>query len=81
MGCDMHLRKQLKPHVNFAGNLNTSTLSPPKLKLLKDYLVNEINDKTQLVDGAFTFIVDSGCACSCSPYPEDFEFLKDHPQP
>ena len=64
MGKDINLKRQLRKHVNFMGHLKVSNLSVPKLDLLQDYLVNELAEKHQILEGAFPFIVDTGCAHS-----------------
>ena len=78
-GYDIDLRNKLKKHRNFMGHLNVKHV--PDIGPVEDYLVNDLHNKTNLVDGAFTFIVDTGCACSCSPFEADFEYLNTLDQP
>ena len=81
IGQETVLKQQLKTHVNVMGHLNAKQLPVPTLTPLQDYLKNDIHNKHDFIEGAFTYIVDTGCACSCSPYKEDFETLEDLPQP
>ena len=75
MGRDWKLRKTLHKHVNFMGHLDVHHLPVPKLAPLQEYLMNEFQEKHTILEGAFPYIVDTGCACSCSPAKEDFETL------
>ena len=81
MGKDMALHNQLRKHVNYMGHLNVKNLSVPQLASLQEYLVNDLHASHDILEGAFPFIVDTGCACSCSPHKEDFEWLKPLPTP
>ena len=81
MGKDIALRHLLRKHVNHLGHLDVQHLPVPKLDSLRDYLVNELTEKHQVIEGAFPYIVDTGCACSCSPVKDDFESLKPLPRP
>ena len=49
------------------GKLDLPTLSPSNKHLKDDFTI-----KMEFMDGCFHFLVDSGCACSCSPFKEDF---------
>ena len=51
------------------------TKSIPDLALVKDYLINSLLNKNDLVKDCFQYIVDSGCAATCSPYEKDFVYL------
>ena len=80
MGSELTLYNKLKHHVNHMGMLDTKQLTVPKLDSLKDYLINEVSNK-EVLEGAVSYIVDSGCACSCMSFKEDFESLQSLPHP
>ena len=61
--------------MNHFGHSNAKHLPVPELQSLKDYLMNDLKTKHQVLEGAFPYIVDTRCACSCSPVKEDFESL------
>ena len=72
------LRKQMHKHRSYNGVLNQATLSRkpvPYITQFRDHLVNKLEEDTLLFKGIFSFIVDTGCSCSCSPFKEDFETL------
>ena len=72
------LHQQMKEHRTFLGLLDTKSVlhAPvPHIESLKAYLEHEFVDKDNLLEGCFSYIVDTGCSCSCSPHKEDFEQL------
>ena len=74
----------MRKHRNKNGMLNYSGLkmqSPPVLSVIKDYLEEEYAQQTDLLEGSFSYIVDSGCSCSCTPDINDFEEIKDLKEP
>ena len=69
----------MKTHRTCHGAIDTKKLGKldlPTMSSLNKYLKDEFNDKMDLIKGCFYFIVDSGCACSCSPFKEDFTDLQ-----
>ena len=78
-GQSFNLRQSLRKHRTFHGTLDVKRVS--NLDPVKDFLLNEFNDKYNLIKGVHTFIVDSGCGCSCSPDKKDFKSLKPLPKP
>ena len=69
----------MKEHRTFLGLLDTKSVlhAPvPHIESLKAYLEHEFVAKDNLLEGCFSYIVDTGCSCSYSPHKEDFESLK-----
>ena len=81
-GPDVQLHQQLCCHVNPFGHLDTRNLENlPLFDNVLEYREKELHPKFDLIPGIISFIMDSGCGCSCSPFEEDFEFLQDLPKP
>ena len=69
----------MKSHRSYLGLVDTKTvqhMSVPKMDTLRNYLNTDFVAKDSLIEGCFSYIVDTGCSCSCSPHLEDFETLK-----
>ena len=75
------LHKKMSKLCSFLGVIDTKQLSFTPDTLLRDYLVNEFTHKDELLPGCFSYIVDTGCSCSCSPHKDDFETLSPLPTP
>ena len=76
---EFEVHRSMKLHRTCHGAVDTKRLGKldiPTMSSLNKYLKDEFNDKMNLIKGCFYFIVDSGCACSCSPFKEDFIDLK-----
>ena len=70
------LRSKLRKHRTFTGTLNYKNIqSLPVLESLRGNLSDKHRGTHALLSNTHTFIVDSGCSCSCSPHKEDFENL------
>jgi hypothetical protein len=54
---------------------------PLVLDSLREYARHALTNQYDLVEGAFHFIVDTGCSVSSSPCQDDFETLHDLPKP
>ena len=57
----------------FLGVVDTqklSTMNPSIIGSLQTYLTTDFISKDSLLKGSFSFIVDTGCSCSCSPSRE-----------
>ena len=64
------------------GFVNPSCINEPLLiDTLHDYASEVLNTANVIIDGAFHFIVDTGCSLSASPHKEDFETLEPLPRP
>ena len=49
--------------------------------MVKDYLTEQYAEQEPLMKGFFTYIVDTGCSCSCTPDINGFETLIDLKEP
>ena len=49
--------------------------------MMKDYLTEQYAEQEPLMEGSFTYIVDTGCSCSCTPDINDFESVVDLKEP
>ena len=81
---EVRMRKELRSHRDKHGMLNYGNLkkqSPPVLSMVKDYLNEEYAEHEELLQGSFSYIVDTGCSCSCTPDINDFEEIKDLKEP
>ena len=71
-GPQIELRKSVKNYQNFLGHLDVQQVSPSKREPIKEYLINDFNNHHKLIEGVSSWIVDTGCACSCSHDKRDF---------
>ena len=79
---DMAALRRVKKYCNFMGLVLPSLITDPLvLDSLRDYAASALVSQYDLVDGAFHFIVDTGCSTSASPHKEDFESLFDLAKP
>lgn len=77
----MLLHKTLQRHFKYMGMVLLSMLTyPVVLKALNDY-IQDLNTTLNIIDGAFHFIVDTGCTNSAPPFKKIFKELIDlnHP--
>jgi hypothetical protein len=73
---DMSTFRHIWKHSNYMGLVLPSMITDPLiLDSLRDYAANTLVNQYDLIDGAFHFIVDTGCSTSASPHKEDFESL------
>ena len=64
------------------GYLNPSSLKDQiDIECLRDYAIRLQDNCLHVAEGAFHFIVDTGCSCTASPFKEDFEELILLPKP
>ena len=67
------LKHKLRKHETLHSTLNYQSIhSMPVLNSLKEYLSKEHGGDHPLLEDSFTYIVDFGCSCSCSPHREAF---------
>ena len=70
--------KKMNHHRGYHGALNVTTISNkgvPYITQFRDYMANQFSNDQLLLKGVFSFIVDTGCSYSYSPFKEDFETL------
>ena len=77
----IELRKSVKGCRNLPGHLDINQDPLPKRESIKEYLVNDFNNRHKLIDGVASWIVDTGCASSCSHDKRDFTQMFQLPKP
>ena len=69
------IKRRFQKDYAYTGYLCPSLIKDPVLiETVKEYINHDL-PQHDLIDGAFTCIVDSGCSTSATPYKEDFEHL------
>ena len=80
-GHQIELRKSVRGCCNFLGHLNVNQVPPNKREPIKEYLINDFQNRNNLIDGVVSWIVDTGFACSCSHDKQDFKEIIKFPKP
>jgi len=79
----MTLKKEISQcRKNFLGLAIPFLITDPLVvDCLRDYAKSALANQYDLIEGAFHFIVDTGCSVTSSPCQDDFEVLYDLPKP
>ena len=72
-GHQIELRKSVRGCHNFVGHSNVNQVPLNKREPFKEYLINDFQNRKNLTDGVVSWIVDTGCDCSCSHDKQDFK--------
>ena len=79
---ELSFQQTLQPKTNLMGFVNPSCINePPVIDTLQAYLPSMLHQADEVLEGAFHFIVDTGCSLSASPFKADFESLQTLQQP